>query len=256
MADGIVKLEIAAPVATITLNRPPVNAIDQSYVDGWSTALDALEGRRDIAVVHIRSAAKVFCAGADLALMRELVSTPQGCEQMIELIRRYQRVLDRIEALGAVTLVELGGAALGGGFELALACDLRVASQTAKLGLPEAGLGLIPGAGGTQRLTRICGEAVARRIILTAEVIDGQTAVGLGMVHFAQPAEQLQTWTHELVQRLGKLSPQALGACKRCIASAGSLTIDGSELEVQETRMLYGDADTQQRVHAFLNRAG
>ena len=254
MADEIVKLELAAPVATITLNRPPVNAIDQSYVDGWIAALEALEARQDIAVVHIRSTAKVFCAGADLAVMRGLVATPQGCERMIELIRKYQRVLDRIETLGAVTLVELGGAALGGGFELALACDLRVASQTAKLGLPEAGLGLIPGAGGTQRLTRICGEAVARRVILTAEVIDGQTAAGLGMVHFAQPADQLQAWTSNLVQRIGKLSPQALAACKRCIATAGSTVVDGYEMELQETRMLYGDADSQRRIHAFLNR--
>lgn len=256
MAEDMIQLEIAAAVATVTLNRPPVNAIDQRWVDGWVATLRAIEERREVAVVHIRSAVKTFCAGADLALMRELLVTPEGCEAMVELIRKYQRVLDRLETLGAVTVVELAGAAVGGGFELALACDLRVASHAAKLGLPEAGLGLIPGAGGTQRLTRICGEAIARRVILTAEVFDGRTAAELGMVHWAQPADQLQTWTHDLVQRIGRLPPQALAACKRCIATAGSTSIDGFEMELQETRMLYGDADTQQRVQAFLQRAG
>jgi enoyl-CoA hydratase/carnithine racemase len=254
MAGEAIALDITSQIATVVLNRPPVNAIDDAWVDGWVGALDRLEARHDIAVLHIRSAVKTFCAGADLALMRGLLDNSEGCDRMVELIRRVQRVLDRIERLGLVTVVELAGAAVGGGFELALACDLRVASATAKLGLPEVGLGLIPGAGGTQRLTRICGEAIARRMILTAEVVDGATAAGLGMVHWALPPDQLADWTANLVHRLGKLPPQALAASKRCIAAAGPGAVDGYELELQETRALYGNADSQRRVQAFLRK--
>ena len=249
------KLNIIESIATATLDRPPVNAIDYDWVNTLNAALDQVEKTPAVSVLHLRSSSRIFCAGADLALMQRLVSTPEGCDEMVEFIRKVQRALDRLEGIGVVTVAELGGAALGGGFELALACDLRVASKKAKLGLPEAGLGLIPGAGGTQRLTRICGENIARRIILGAEVVDGEQAAGLGMVQWAIDPDNIADWTAELVGRLGRLPRQAIAAGKRCIAAAYTSPADGYEMELRETRALYGDPDSRERVHAFLEKS-
>ena len=127
-------------------------------------------GNRISRVLLIRSSLRIFSAGADLKLMRDCFATEDGPGRMIETVRRMQRLFDRIEALPQVVVAEIGGAAHGGGFELALACDLRVAAESARLGLPEARLGLLPGAGGTQRLSRLAGPGVARRLILMAEV--------------------------------------------------------------------------------------
>jgi len=250
----VIKLTINTHVATVVFDRPPVNAIDHSWVEDMNQILDQVEAKQDIAVLHIRSAHKTFCAGADLALMRELVDTPEGCDAMVELIRKVQNVLDRLERIGVISVAEIAGAALGGGFEIALACDLRAAATTAKIGLPEASLGLLPGAGGTQRLPRVCGDAIARRIILGAEVITGEEAAKHGMVHWAIPGEQLTRWTQDLVTRLGLLPRQALAACKRCLEANYDESTDGFALELQETRELYGDADTQRRLQEFLGK--
>ncbi|HLF32564.1 MAG TPA: enoyl-CoA hydratase/isomerase family protein [Xanthomonadales bacterium] len=250
----MISLTIESHVATVVLDRPPVNAINHSFVDSLNQILGRVECRQDVSVLHIRSVCKAFCAGADLALMEELVVTPEGCDAMVDLIRQLQRVLDRLERMSVVTVAEMSGAALGGGLELALACDLRVCSETAKLGLPEASLGLLPGAGGTQRLPRVCGEAVARRLILGAEVVSGKEAVGLGLVQWAVPADQLPRRTQDLVARLAMLPRQALAACKRCMAEHNDGSVDGYDMELAETRTLYGDDNTRKRLQAFLQK--
>ena len=130
-----------------------------------------------------------------------------------------------------------------------------MASDTVKLGLPEANLGLLPGAGGTQRLTRLCGEPVARRLILGAEVITGKEAERLGVVQWSIPQEQLQQWTLELVNRLGSLPVHTLAACKRCIAAAIDGGAAGYELELSETRKLHDIPESRQRIQAFLNKS-
>ena len=128
-------------------------------------------------------------------------------------VASIQRLYARIERLALVTLAEIGGAAMGGGFELALACDLRIAAAEAKLGLPEARLGLIPGAGGTQRLTRLCSPAVAARLILGAEILDGRTASELGVVHWAVPRVELAQRAAEIARGIATLSGR--GACRQ-----------------------------------------
>ena len=248
----MISLDITAQVATVVLDRAPVNAINEQWIAGLNSALDRIEADGGVSVVHIKSALRAFCAGADLKLMENLLDTPDGCDAMIGVVRDIQLVLARLEAIGAVSVAEIGGAALGGGLEMALACDLRVAGENARLGLPEAGLGLLPGAGGTQRLGRITGEAVARRLILGAEVIDGREAARLGLVQWVRPDGQLAAWTAGLVARLGALPAQALAASKRCIAAARDQTIDGYALELEETRRLHDHVDTQARIRAFL----
>lgn len=248
----MIELHIDSPIAAIILDRPPVNAINDGWMDEMNRALDAIEMNRDVPTVHIRSALKTFCAGADLALMDEHLTTPQGRDSMIEVVRRIQRTFARIERLDAVTVAAIGGAALGGGLEFALACDLRIAAEEAKIGLPESGLGLLPGAGGTQRLPHLCGAAVAKRLIFGGEIIDGREARRLGIVQWAVPRDTLSAQAEALVANLASVPPQALIACKRCIGAAFDGSVDGFERELTETRRLHDLPATQQRIRTFL----
>jgi len=138
---------------------------------------------------------------------------------------------------------------------LALACDLRIAANEAKLGLPEVRLGLIPGAGGTQRLTRLCGPALASRLILGAEILDGATAAELGVAHWAAPRAELAQRAAEIARRIAGLPAAALAASKACIAAAQLPGRGGYTDELEFTRLLLSNAETRQRVQAFLAAA-
>lgn len=241
-------------VLTITLSRDPVNAVDDAWIDAFGDAIAKLGERDDLAVVRIRSGLRTFCAGADLKLMQRSLEGSAGVDAMVSVVQRMQRLFDAIEALPQVTVAEIGGSALGGGFELALSCDLRMASTLAVLGLPEARLGLLPGAGGTQRLLRLCGANVARRLILTAEAVTGDVALELGLVHWAVTPDALARESQALVERIGALSAPALAACKRCLRAALEPGLSGYLIERLETRALYQNPDTRQRVSGFVNR--
>lgn len=252
--SACVSIEQLGRVLVATLARPPVNAIDDDLI----TALDAAVGRATddpgIAVLHIRSAQRVFCAGADLALMQSCFATPQGPDRMTELVRRMQALYLKLEAAPLVTLAEIGGSALGGGLELALACDLRIAADEARLGLSEASLGLLPGAGGTQRLTRLIGLPLSLRLILGAEIVDGAQAQRLGIVQWSVPQAELAAQAAATAARYAAIQKSALAANKRCIAAAMSPQLDGYAVELRETRALYDDPETRAKVNAFLAR--
>jgi len=248
-----ITLVFEGALAVATLVRAPVNAIDEPWLGRLDEALDAVQRADGVRCLLIRSAERAFCAGADLALMRSRFATPQGRERMVQFVRELQRVYARLERLPQATIAEIGGAAMGGGLELALACDLRVASEEARLGLPEARLGLLPGAGGTQRLARIAGAAVAKRLILRGEVVTGAEAARLGVVHWAVPAGELAARARSLAAELTALPAAALAACKRCI-DAPLDGADGYEAEVAGTAALLADAETQRRVRDFLEK--
>lgn len=246
-------LELAASVATLTLGRPPVNAISSEWLARFEGLLDGLAARTDWHVLHVRSGQKVFCAGADLAQVRDYFGDPDGPDRMLSFVAAIQRLYARLERLPQVTLAEIGGAALGGGLELALACDLRIAANEAKLGLPEARLGLLPGGGGTQRLTRLCGRALATRLILGAETLDGATAAALGVVHWAAPRAELGERAAAIARRIAELPASALAACKACIAAAAEPGRGGYFDELEHTRRQLLDPETQRRVREFLS---
>jgi enoyl-CoA hydratase/carnithine racemase len=249
----MLELELQGRVARLTLGRPPVNAINGEWLALFDRLLDELSRRGDWHVLHIRSNQKVFCAGADLKEMKQRFAGPNGIEAMVETATAMQRLFARIEALPQVTLAEIGGTALGGGFELALACDLRMVAEGAKLGLPEARLGLVPGAGGTQRLTRLAGRATASRVILACEVVDGATAAKLGLAQWSISDDELAAEAARKAQDLADLPARALAACKACITAAGDPRRDGYAEEIEASRQLYGEASTRERVQAFLN---
>lgn len=251
---GTLTTERRDHVLVATLARPPVNALDETLLAALEQALDAAIADDTVTVLHLRSAQKAFCAGADLAVLRDCLATAEGTETMVALVRRMQALFARLETAPLVTLAEIGGAALGGGFELALACDLRMAASEARLGLPEAGLGLLPGAGGTQRLTRLVGAGLARRLILGAETLDGAEAARLGLVQWATPRAELAARAEALAARLACLSRHALAENKHCIELASVPGGAGFSAEIEGTRRLYHDPDTQQRVADFLDR--
>ena len=248
----MIEMTVEGRIATVTLSRAPVNAISAEWVDLFSSHLDQLSARADWHVMHIRSDQKVFCAGADLTQIRDRILAADGPDRMLAYVAALQRLYVRIEQLPQVTLAEIGGAAMGGGFELALACDLRIVASEATLGLPEARLGLIPGAGGTQRLTRLCGRAVAARLILGAEVVDGDTAAALGIAHWSSPRSELAARATGIARRIAELPAAALAASKACIAAAGEPGRGGYFDEIEQTRRLLTDGETRARVDAFL----
>ena len=213
-----------------------------------------VERNEAVGVLWLRSSEKVFCAGADLALMRSIFDSADGRERMIDLTRRMQEVFARLEALPKATLAEIGGPAMGGGFELALACDLRIVSDAARVGLPEARLGLLPAAGGTQRMTRICGEAVARRLILGAELVGGAEAVQLGLAQWSAPPAELESRSGALALRLAELPPATLAANKHCINLGAAGADSGYATELEASARLLAEPETQRRVVAFLDR--
>ncbi len=250
-----IALTIDAGVAIATLCRPPVNAVDDGWLDRFDAVLDEAEADPQARVLWVRSAQRVFCAGADLAFMRRCFASPEGLGDMIAMTRRMQQVYARIERSPLVSLAEIGGAALGGGFELALACDLRLVADEARVGLPEAGLGLLPAAGGTQRMTRIGGEAVARRLILGAETVKGAEAVALGLAHWHAPAATLRDTAAGIAERIAALPRAALRECKRCIGAALDPAVDGYAVELDGSAALLALVETQERVRRFLERS-
>ena len=250
----MIKLSLTDRVATCIMARPPVNAIDERFLDSFHAALDMIEATSTVQLLIIRSDRKVFSAGADLARIRALFAATDGPERMVEYVRGLLRLFDRIERLPLVTLAVINGAALGGGLELALACDLRLVSDTATLGLPEVRVGMIPGAGGTQRLTRLCGTGVAARLILGAETVHGQEAVRLGIVQWSVPAETLDAKAAKIVERIAGLSHLALIAAKDCIRAQYEPGVDGFARELEKPLQLMRDPDAARRIDAFFAR--
>ena len=243
-------------IATVTMCRAPVNALSEEWGDAFDRLLDELGTRDDWAVLHLRSSQKVFAAGADLAQIHSWTSGRTPARRLAHYIARLQAVFRRLESLPQTTLAEIGGAALGGGLELALSCDLRIAAAEAKLGLPEVGLGLIPGLGGTQRLTRLCGAGVASRLILGAEVLDGSTARDLGLVQWSVPRASIADEAAALARRVAALPSPALRAAKELIAAAGAATSTGYALERELGGQLLETREAKSNILAFLRRSG
>ena len=247
----MIDLVIGDGVATIHLDNAPVNALDLRLLDRFHEVLDVIDTSDDLRVVVINSRLRLFSAGADLALVKSFLSDPRESDGMLDYVKELHRLFDRIEALPQVTLSVLRGSAIGGGLELALACDLRIAALEASLGLPEARLGMIPGAGGTQRLTRLCGIGTAARIILTAEMITGEEALRVGLAQWAVPAEELDDRVAHLARSIAVLAAPALTAAKDCIYAAGDPKVDGYARELEKPKKLLASQEARERITAF-----
>jgi len=206
--------EVRDGVATITLNRPgAANALSRELVGALGQALSRARADDGVrAVVLTGAGGKAFCAGADLKERRAMT-----LEETRSFLRSLNAVVDAVAAFPRPVIAALNGAAFGGGLELALACDFRLAADTAELGLVETRLGIIPGAGGTQRLARVAGLAVAKELILTGRPIGAARARELGVVSEVVPAAALTAATARLAAELAGAGPLAVTQAKRAI---------------------------------------
>jgi 3-hydroxyacyl-CoA dehydrogenase len=217
---------------------------------GLSTRTAVVDGIRKaladdaVKAIVITGAGKAFSGGADI---REFNSPKALAEPSLHTL------IDVVESAAKPVIAAIHSVCMGGGLELALGCHYRVAVPGAQVALPEVKLGLLPGAGGTQRLTRICGDAVARQLILGAEVVDGSRAAALGIVHQCVPAQALEAAARAQAERIAAVPGAALAACKRCITAAVDRQEDGGfAVEIEGTTMLYGLPETQALVRRFL----
>lgn len=253
MAGAELVVERRGHRLSIVLNRPAArNAVSPTMLDALTAAIEQARGMRTD-IVTITGAQGFFCAGADI---RSYVS-PHGRLEELEAFTRKARELCRaIETLDAVTVAAVDGPCLGGGFEIALSCDLILASDTARFGLPETRLGLIPGWGGTQRLTAAIGARRARHAILTAEVLSAATARDWGIVSRTVPSAELGEALELLVDDLLGRAPLALTSAKRAIAAASSeeWPTAGAELETRELMSLFASADGDEGIAAFVDK--
>lgn len=249
----MIRFEKNQNIGTLILSRAPVNAINPDFVAAFHTALDEAEVAKPTILV-IESDQKCFCAGADLSLIADFFEKPDGAKEMQAYVATLHTLFDRLEAFPAVTLAVIDGPALGGGLELVLACDMRLTSTRAKLGLPEARVGMIPGAGGTQRLPRLVGPGVAAQLILGGEVVTGAEAARLGIVQWAVDPTELDARASEISAQIAGLSGQALRASKACIAAYYDSEQDGFAHELEVPLSLMKTDEARDRVLGFFNK--
>ena len=239
-------------IATITLDRPEaLNALDAQMFDELELVFRALAADASVRVILVTGAGeRAFAAGADI---RGLVST--DAVSGLAVSQRGQQVFSQIARCGKPVIACINGVALGGGCELALACTLRVASDKAKLGLPEPRLGLLPGYGGTVRLVRLIGAGSALRLMLTASIVDATEALRLGMVDEVVPAADLMTLARQLASAIAALSPLGIAGVLEAVERADALPMDAAlAVEAEIFGRLCGTTDKHEGLTAFLEK--
>lgn len=228
MSYETILLERDGGIATITLNRPKqLNALSQAVISELSRAFDELGADTNIRAVVLTGAGdRAFAAGADIGELAQLQSSTQG-----RLLATRSHALGRKMADMAQPIVAaINGFALGGGLELALACDIRIASDTAQLGLPEVTLGIIPGWGGTQRLPRLVGPGMAKLLMMTGERIDATEALRIGLVERVVPQAELLASARELAEKLASLPSISIAAIKQAVNHGLNMALDDANM--------------------------
>ena len=210
---SFVAFEQRGPIGVLTMNRPEaLNALNEQVLRDLNAALDAVEANDEVLVVILTGAGRSFVAGADIGQMKDL--TPVQAKKF----GSYgNQVFLKLENFPKPVIAAVNGFALGGGCELSMACDIRLASEKAKFGQPEVGLGITPGFGGTQRMPRICGISNAMMMILTAKTIKAEEAKAMGLVSEVYPADELMDKALELAETIASKAQVAIRQSKRCI---------------------------------------
>lgn len=238
-------------IALITINRPEKrNALTVKTREEGAAALDALREDDSVRVVVFTGAGdKAFIAGADISEFAGQTALTQ------REVMHGRSLFTVIDTFPKPVIGMINGYCLGGGCELSLCCDIRIASETASFGQPEINLGIIPGCGGTQRLTRLVGEGKAMELILTGEIIDAKTAYTLGLVNMVVPAAELEVKTMELANRIAEKSPIALRLAKEAVKSASRSNLDeGLRREQDLFALCFASEDKDEGVKAFLEK--
>ena len=235
-------------VGVITMDRPPANSYDLPFTQEFSAAVDsALEAK--VGAVILQSASeKFFSAGADVKRFLESETA-----ENLEMVRVTQAAFGRIAQSEAVFIAHIAGHAMGGGLEIALGCDLRYASEGSfRLATPEVSLGLLPGNGGTQRITRLLGPGRGLEFLLTGRAVGVDEALSLGLVSAVFPAEDAQAKVREIAEKFANGPRRAHQNIKRCVYDGGQMTLaDGLKLEAELVGELFETADGREGLVAF-----
>jgi enoyl-CoA hydratase len=251
MSDVLKVEKLDGGVALLTVNRPDkMNALNGEVRCALLGALDDLRDDDEVRVVVLTGAGeKAFIAGADIKEFEG--QTP--VQQHRAMVRG--NIYSAMEGFPKPVIAMINGYCLGGGCELSMACDIRIASDRARLGQPEINLGIIPGGGGTQRLPRLVGEGRALKLILSGEMVGAEEAGRIGLVDEVVPADQLRDRTLELARKIASRGPIALQAAKECVLAARRMPMDeGLKFERGWFALLFSTKDMEEGVDAFLNK--
>ena len=246
----MVRTDVSESIGTLVIDRPEVkNALDLETVTAVREALGRLEADTSVGAVIITGAGETaFVSGADINDIRA-----RGRDEGLAAIN--SSLFAEIERFPRPTIAAINGYALGGGCELALACDIRIAADTAKFGQPELGLGIIPGAGATQRLPRIIGLGRAKHLVLTGEIIDAKQALEIGLVSAIAPPGQLQLRARELAKKILRQGPRAARLAKIALNASARVDMDsGLLIETLAQALCYSSEDKLEGTSAFLEK--
>lgn len=238
-------------IAVLTVNRPDkLNALNTRVHEEGVSALEEIGRDEAVRVVVITGAGeKSFIAGADIGEFAGRTPVTQRA------VFQHKTLFNSIDTFAKPVIAMINGFCLGGGCELALACDIRLAGENARLGQPEINLGIIPGGGGTQRLTRLIGEGRAMEMILTGEMIDARTALEFGLVNHVYPADQLEAETMRLAGQIAEKSPIALQMAKEAVKTAARANLEeGLRREIDLFAITFSSEDKEEGVAAFLEK--
>ncbi len=250
MSDPRILLAFDGPLAIVTLDRADkLNALDQAMLAGLEDAFDRIEDSRDARVMLLCGSGKAFCAGGDIAAWSSLAPLDFAHGW----VKQGHRVFDRLARLRVPSIAVLSGHAFGGGLELAGACDLRVAETGIKLGLPETGLGMVPGWSGTQRLVRRFGAQLIRRLSLGGDMLSAEAALAAGLVDRVAAAGEGMKIARELAQAIAARGPAAVQAAKLMINAAEGEEVS-APVEILASAMIAATADLKEGVAAFRDK--
>lgn len=248
-----VRLSVDGPIATITMSRPEaMNALNSKVLHELKDALAQVRANRALRVVIISGEGNAFIAGADIKEMQALADEPAEIRAFTEF---GQSVLCDIETLPQPVIAAINGFALGGGLEVALACDIRIASSEARLGFPEVGLGILPGLGGTQRTTRLAGRGFASELVFTGDLIGAEEAARIGLLNRVVPPTQLMDTARALANRIASRAPLAVAKAKAAILATQQLALDeGLEFELERATEVMATPDRVEGMQAFIEK--
>ncbi|MFD0863019.1 enoyl-CoA hydratase/isomerase family protein [Sungkyunkwania multivorans] len=245
-------ISIENGIAIITINRPKkLNALNKATIEELHVALKTLEGDAEVKVIIITgSGEKAFVAGADISEFAHFSEAEGG-----RLAAKGQELLfDLVENLGTPVIAAINGFALGGGLELAMACHFRVASDNARMGLPETSLGVIPGYGGTQRLAQLVGKGRAMEMIMTAGMIGTEKAFAFGLINHMVAQEELLPFCKKIATKITNNSPVAIAKAIQAVNAGFKEGIDGYKTEIKAFGECFGTEDFKEGTSAFLEK--